>query len=311
VGNLFGTGVAVGGRYRAGRQLRETQLSLHIPSLWRLGDLTASVFRLREQLTQELPPAPAPPTEPISSIEKGAQIQQAVHSFHPLELLYGYRYKQVTVPSPIFAIPIVPKVAGIDASAVLNTRDNLLDTLHGQFYSLTMELDHSALGSDFSFIKGFGQAFLTRRLTSSLTWAQGYRLGLAAGFNGQRVPGFTEDFTERFRAGGANSVRGYATDMLGEVDPLTKEPLGGEAVLVLNQELRFAGPRNIGAAVFYDAGNVFDRIKDFSLSLQHSVGFGLRYGSAIGLVRLDVAFPLNRRPNDRGYQLWFGLGQAF
>jgi translocation and assembly module TamA len=82
-------------------------------------------------------------------------------------------------------------------------------------------------------------------------------------------------------------------------------------VVVLNQELRFAGPGNIGAAVFYDAGNVFDRIKDFSLSLRHSVGFGLRYGSAIGLVRLDLAFPLSRRPNDRGYQLWFGLGQAF
>ena len=311
VGNLFGTGFTLGGRYRAGRQLRETRISFHIPSLWRLGDLTASVFRLREQLTQELAPAPAPPTEPINSVEKGAQIQQAVHHFHPLDLLYGYRYKQVSVPSPIFAIPIVPKVAGVDASAVLNTRDNPLDTLHGQFYSLTMELDHSALGSDFSFVKGFGQALLTRRLGSSLTWAQGYRLGLAAGFNGQRVPGFTEDFTERFRAGGANSVRGYATDMLGEVDPLTKEPLGGEAVVVLNQELRFAGPGSFGAAVFYDAGNVFDRIRDFRLSFRHSVGFGLRYGSAIGLIRVDLAFPLNRRPDDRGYQLWFGLGQAF
>jgi len=174
-----------------------------------------------------------------------------------------------------------------------------------------MELDHSGLGSDFSFMKGFGQAFLTRRIGTSLTWAQGYRLGLAAGFNGQRVPGFTRDFSERFRAGGANSVRGYATDMLGDVDPLTRDPLGGEAVLVLNQELRFAGPRNIGGAVFYDAGNVFDRIKDFSLSLRHSVGFGLRYGSAIGLVRVDLAFPLNRRPQDRSYQIWFGLGQAF
>ena len=47
------------------------------------------------------------------------------------------------------------------------------------------------------------------------------------------------------------------------------------------------------------------------------MGFGLRYGSAIGLVRFDLAFPLNRRRlpdgrlQDRGYQIWFGLGQAF
>jgi outer membrane protein assembly factor BamA/autotransporter translocation and assembly factor TamB len=316
-GNLFGSGFSLGGRYRAGRQLRETRLSLHIPSLWRLGDLTASVFRLREQLAQELLPPPSPPTEPIIAVQKGAQVQQAIHAFHPFELLYGYRFKQVTVPSPYFAIPIVPRVAGLDASAVYNTRDNPLDSLHGQFYSLTMELDHSGLGSDFSFVKGFSQAFLTRRLGTSLTWAHGYRLGLAAGLNGQRVPGFTREFSERFRAGGANSVRGYATDELGERDPLTLEPVGGEAVVVINQELRFAGPRNIGGAVFYDGGNVFDRIKDFSLSLRHSVGFGLRYGSAIGLVRVDLAFPLNRRRlpdgrfQDRGYQIWFGLGQAF
>jgi translocation and assembly module TamA len=180
-----------------------------------------------------------------------------------------------------------------------------------------MELDHSGLGSDFSFIKGFGQAFLTRRLGTSLTWAHGYRLGLAAGFNGQRVPGLTREFSERFRAGGANSVRGYATDLLGERDPLTLEPVGGEAVVVINQELRFAGPRNIGGAVFYDGGNVFERIKDFSLRLQHSAGVGLRYRSAVGLVRVDLAFPLNRRRlpdgrlQDRGYQIWFGLGQAF
>ncbi|HVD76146.1 MAG TPA: POTRA domain-containing protein, partial [Vicinamibacteria bacterium] len=316
-GNLFGSGFSLGGRYRAGRQLRETRLSLHIPSLWHLGDLTASVFRLREQLAQEVAPAPAPPTEPIIAVQKGAQVQQAVHVFHPVELLYGYRFKQVTVPTIYFAIPIAPRVAGLDASAVYNTRDNPLDSLHGQFYSLTMELDHSGLGSDFSFVKGFGQAFLTRRLGTSLTWAHGYRLGLAAGFNGQRVPGLTREFSERFRAGGANSVRGYATDLLGERDPLTLEPVGGEAVVVINQELRFAGPRNIGGAIFYDGGNVFERIKDFSLRLQHSAGVGLRYRSAVGLVRVDLAFPLNRRRlpdgrlQDRGYQIWFGLGQAF
>jgi hypothetical protein len=321
VGNLFGRGVAVGGRYRTGRQLRETRVSLHIPSLWRLGDLTASAFRQRELLVQEIPPFPAPKTEPIVAVQKGIQVQQAVHSFHPVEVLYGYRFKQVTVPSPIFAIPIEPRVAGIDASAVLSTRENILDTSHGQFYSLTLTLDHSGLGSDFSFMKGYGQAFLTRRVSKSLVWAHGYRLGLAAGFEGQRVPGFTREFTERFRAGGANSVRGYETDMLGVIDPLTREALGGEAVLVLNQELRFQGPRNFGAAVFYDGGNVFDRIKDFSLNLRHSVGFGLRYGSAIGLIRVDLAFPLNKRRvfdsdgrpihEDRGYQLWFGLGHVF
>jgi outer membrane translocation and assembly module TamA len=148
---------------------------------------------------------------------------------------------------------------------------------------------------------------------------------LAWGLQGSRVPGsireVTGSFTERFLAGGANSVRGFATDELGTIDPVTRDPLGGEAVLVLTQELRFQGPRNFGGAVFYDGGNVFDRIEDFSLNLRHSLGFGLRYGSAIGLLRVDLAFPLNRRRifspdgrlvhEDRGYQIWFGLGHVF
>jgi translocation and assembly module TamA len=99
--------------------------------------------------------------------------------------------------------------------------------------------------------------------------------------------------------------------MLGPIDPLTREPLGGEAVIVLNEELRLQGPRGFGGAVFYDGGNVFARIKDFSLNLRHSVGFGLRYGSAIGLIRIDMAFPINKRPEDRSYQIWFGLGHVF
>jgi translocation and assembly module TamA len=56
---------------------------------------------------------------------------------------------------------------------------------------------------------------------------------------------------------------------------------------------------------------VFERIRNVDFGLQHSLGFGLRYGSAIGLIRVDVAVPLNRRDRDRGFQVWFGLGQAF
>ena len=63
--------------------------------------------------------------------------------------------------------------------------------------------------------------------------------------------------------------------------------------------------------MFYDAGNVYPTVRDFDLKLLHSVGFGLRYAAGFGLVRVDIAFPLNRRPEDKSYQLWFGFGQIF
>jgi translocation and assembly module TamA len=52
-------------------------------------------------------------------------------------------------------------------------------------------------------------------------------------------------------------------------------------------------------------------VSDFNFSLRHSVGVGLRYSSGFGLLRIDLAVPLNRRPEDARYQFWFGFGQIF
>jgi outer membrane translocation and assembly module TamA len=82
-------------------------------------------------------------------------------------------------------------------------------------------------------------------------------------------------------------------------------------VIVLNQELRYHHPSGLGAAAFYDVGNVYARIGDIDLDLRHSLGVGLRYASPLGLLRVDFGFPLNRRPGERPYQWFFTLGQAF
>jgi translocation and assembly module TamA len=86
---------------------------------------------------------------------------------------------------------------------------------------------------------------------------------------------------------------------------------GGQAVIILNQELRYQHGTGLGAAAFYDGGNVWENASELGLDLRHSVGFGLRYDSIVGLLRMDLAFPLNRRAGERSYQFWFGLGQPF
>ena len=40
-------------------------------------------------------------------------------------------------------------------------------------------------------------------------------------------------------------------------------------------------------------------------------GLGVRYATAIGPIRADVAFPLKKLPGDSGYGLYIGIGQAF
>jgi outer membrane translocation and assembly module TamA len=152
-------------------------------------------------------------------------------------------------------------------------------------------------------VKGFGQAFFARSVRGTLTWAHGYRLGLARAFGMSDVPP-----SERFKAGGSNSLRGFATDSILPPDPI---PLGGFALVVMNQELRYRHPIGIGAVAFWDAGNVFQRIEDLSFDLRHSLGFGLRWDSPVGLLRLDLGFPLGRREGEDAHQLFFSLGQAF
>jgi outer membrane translocation and assembly module TamA len=212
---------------------------------------------------------------------------------------------KVDVPPPTGTRSV--DVAGVDLSALRDLRDNPLNPERGSFLSLNVLLAPQKLGSDFDFVKEFGQVSLVYGLgRSPFRWAQGYRLGLIQVFGQQRLP-----FDDLFRAGGPNSVRGFDVDSLG---PQTANnlPLGGEALIVINQELRYRHANTgLGAAVFYDAGNVFAKVSDFDFNLRHSVGFGLRYDSPLGMMRFDLGFPLARRPNEHTYRFHFGLGQAF
>jgi translocation and assembly module TamA len=163
------------------------------------------------------------------------------------------------------------------------------------------------LGSDFDFLREFAQAsFVVPLRPGAVAWAQGYRLGLIQTMRGQRLP-----YDDLFKAGGPTSVRGFSLDSLGPTSLLTGEALGGKALVVINQELRFRHQTGLGAALFWDAGNVFAEASDLGFDLRHSLGVGLRYDSIIGLVRFDLAFPIARRPGEARYRFSFGLGQAF
>jgi len=74
----------------------------------------------------------------------------------------------------------------------------------------------------------------------------------------------------------------------------------------------------VGAVVFYDGGNVFRKASDFDFDWRHAIGTGLRWESPVGLLRLDLGLPLNRRLLDTNpprkeaaLQIFFSLGQAF
>jgi len=64
---------------------------------------------------------------------------------------------------------------------------------------------------------------------------------------------------------------------------------------------------------FLDGGNAFaSPDPDFSRGLFWGTGFGIRYYTPVGPFRLDIGFPLDRRPEiDDSFQVYLSLGQAF
>lgn len=211
-----------------------------------------------------------------------------------------------------------------------DSRDDLLDPQHGSLLSADTTLAGRAAGSQVGFTKTFLQAFVYHNLGKRhLVFAGGARLGLASAFP-QTVIGVNPDGTvgpqvvrdlpaaERFFAGGDTTIRGYALDSIGTPATISADgfPQGGGGDLILNAELRAPIHGPFGAVVFIDGGNVFPRPSDLDLSqLLGSVGFGGRYRSPIGPIRVDIGFKLKRRTIagqlEPVYALHFSIGQAF
>ena len=65
--------------------------------------------------------------------------------------------------------------------------------------------------------------------------------------------------------------------------------------------------------MFVDGGNVFRRVTEFDLGeLRGSVGFGVRYHSPVGPIRVDLGFKMGiLRPGEDRTAVHFSLGQAF
>jgi outer membrane translocation and assembly module TamA len=171
-----------------------------------------------------------------------------------------------------------------------------------------------------------------------VVFATGARVGVARGFpyetvqldadgnpvlgpDGQPVVAVVRELpaSERFFAGGDTTVRGFSLDQLGTPDTLDANgfPRGGNAVVVLNAELRVPVWGDLGAATFVDAGNVFRSAGDVDVSeLRPTAGFGLRYRSPVGPLRLDFGFKLDKLRMIRGElerrHVWYiSFGQAF
>jgi len=129
------------------------------------------------------------------------------------------------------------------------------------------------------------------------------RLMLRSRLGGLSVADFSVlPTTERFFAGGDQSVRGYDYQQLAPTDD-SGDVVGGKYLAVGSIELDYLFIGNFGAAVFVDSGNAAD---DFLPSPKTGAGIGFRWRSPVGMLRVDIAHPFDA-PDDN-YRLHITIG---
>ena len=297
--------------------------------------------------------------------------------------LFRYSFRKVTVSNlnipaeevPLFNQPTLTSQFGV--TYFRDTRDNPADATKGSFNTIDVSAASTAIGGSASFLRYFVQNSTYTPLSRNWSFARSLRIGVLQPFADTvslTFPAPTQaplpqviPLAERLFAGGGTSLRGFALNQAGPRDALTGFPVGGQALVVTNQEVRFplklpiVGTK-LGGALFYDGGNIFSRASrvNFRWSppkpvfqaaipgqppgpfnptrcianctnelnyFAHTVGFGLRYATPIGPIRIDMGYQLNpaefvipcqnstafcqQGTHLQRFQIFFNLGSSF
>lgn len=198
------------------------------------------------------------------------------------------------------------RLGDVGLTLVRDSRDDPVLTRRGTIFSISGQLFSQPLLSEASFVKAAASFTWVHTFGNGSSFATGARLGWAKPYgSSEHVP-----LPERFFAGGDSTLRGFPRD---GVEPVGEGDLvGGEAVLLLNQEYRFPLWRTLKGVVFYDAGNLYETSSDFDpLDLRHVLGAGLRLEMPIGPLRLEYGRKLDRENGESSGELYFAIGAAF
>ena len=195
------------------------------------------------------------------------------------------------------------QIGKLGASYIRDSRNDPLNPSRGNYFTGTFQLANRVFGSEVNFTSLFTQGSIYRPAKQTV-------LAASVRFGWNQPYGKTQEvpITERYFAGGSTTLRAFGLDEAGP-------ERGGNALAIVNAEYRFPIPlliSGLGGAAFYDTGTVFPGISDFNFGdFTHTAGFGLRYETPLGPIRVDLGFNLNRQPQESRNQLFFTLGHTF
>ncbi len=228
-------------------------------------------------------------------------------------IFYRYTYRRVSVDNATlkitpFLVPLLsqPVLVGIASFAwIQDRRDDPVEPHKGIYNTVDIGLAEHAFGSQRNFTRILLRNATYHPIGRKVVLARSTEVGDIYGFHNPGDPTTAIPLPERFFGGGGSSHRGFPELQAGPRDATTGLPLGGNFLLFNQTELRFplVGD-NIGGVIFHDMGNIYSSLSNFSLRqrqrdltdfdyMVHAVGFGIRYKTPVGPLRVDFGYSIN------------------
>jgi translocation and assembly module TamA len=195
----------------------------------------------------------------------------------------------------------------VPGELVWDKRDDVLNPTQGwrAFIKAEPYIDTLEPGTRFFKLSGGLSTYVSMLPEDRLVLAARGSLGSIMGETVRNLPP-----DERFYAGGGGSIRGYAYQSIGPEE--NGRVVGGRSMVESSLELRLRLKNNFGLVAFLDGGQVFPESRlQWRDDFFWGAGLGVRYFMDFAPIRLDVAFPLNKRDKDSAFQVYISIGQAF
>ncbi len=189
-----------------------------------------------------------------------------------------------------------------------DTRDFPMDPRTGLVLISSLEVAGGPMGGTNDFVRTVLEGSYFLPIYGDFVSSIHSEIGLLNAYDGDSVP-----VTERFFMGGLNTLRGFDYRSVGPLDE-DDEPLGGSKSFLINLEIKYPLVRDakINGVVFFDTGNVWEDNEDISLGdLKKGAGFWFRWGSPLGLLRLEWGFNLDPKPGEENPGWEFSIGTLF
>ena len=305
--NLFGRGQTLQVRGQLGGSTTKYTLSFTEPWLFDIPlSATASLYNWETDYD----------TYDKDSVGGGLTLGYPVAEYTRAYVNYSFDSSNITdVTSD--AADSVKDVEGSNTSSSVTTtlrydsRDRIFNPSEGSEHSASVE--YAGLGGNI----GFTKFLLDTGWYFPLFWKTvGFlhgKTGFAFENSGMKLPDY-----EKFYLGGINSMRGFEWE---DLAPLEKNSdgsyseVGGEKFVQFNVELSFplAEEAGVVGVLFFDTGDVYSESEDIDLgNLRESVGFGFRWYSPMGPIRLEYGIILDPETGQDSTGKWeFTMGTAF